>query len=237
MTALTNSFLPIRHRAMNHPEDCTPGASVARSANFLNDLETLSKDPEKLALLLIEQLRLMPLCPLQGTQVQDFIHEDVTTGCAWTCLRFDRVINVVGFVELPLNTPVTKLLKQAIADNLKSRMFKAARILRKLNRLRVRKQAKWDRDRNAQYRQFSATKLTVGAHPDRAGYQAAWDEFFATRDAYYLPLEERLEQRIHRVHEATQYGDVTKDFYAFLQHLVEVCVAPMLRPSNVAMTA
>lgn len=111
-----------------------PGVAAAyfRSPSFLDRLIALESDPEFPVQLALLQLSVMALDPNVGTKPAHFIiGGDSPTLGVW--LRFHRHANFGGsIVQVPREAPQAAALKQALADNLSSRRFKAAQLDRRL---------------------------------------------------------------------------------------------------------
>jgi hypothetical protein len=113
---------------MMHPDV----ASFVKSSEFEKAVRTLDDKADIKAFLMCQLLLQIALDPLSGDKVEHFIRENEEE--AWIQIRLDRTTNFIGWFSLPLDHPRVQELRIAIETNLNSRMFKAAKMSRRLDR-------------------------------------------------------------------------------------------------------
>lgn len=179
-------LIELRHQVHMMSPDV---ANWVKSADFESALRRIENDDDSMAFLMIEALKGIALDPLRGD----------STGAFCECyeetmvfnIHFDRWINFIGIIELPLGDRASQL-RDAIRLNLDSRMFKAAKMSRRLDRKlnRLMGQAD-DRARAA----FEA----IYRRPGVIHTPELLEEACNTRERIRNRRREELLQRKHRV--------------------------------------
>jgi hypothetical protein len=114
--------------------------SMVNAPDFEAAVRRASQDPDTKAFLTIEMLKGIALDPLVGDASEAFytVFGD-TVGFG---IKIDRTVNFVGSFSLPARSARTRQLIEAIETNLGSKMFKAAKMSRRLDARRVRLEAR-----------------------------------------------------------------------------------------------
>jgi hypothetical protein len=184
-------------------------ASMILSSDFSMSMKFAEENEDTKAFLMIQALKEISLNPLRGKITSDFIvqSEGSSSVCFW--IDFDRWVNFIGLIELPAGHPRVAQLIEAINQNLNSKMFKAAKLSRRMDKkLGILLAPAIDR----------ATKAYA------ASYRSASPEF--ARAAYNFIYEARREQLLNRQHKVSQVshpgfnGEYSKAVAGFLyRHL------------------
>ena len=116
-----------------------------RTEAFKGLVRTLKEDPRALARLTIGLLDHIALDPLEGDNIIDFVSYsgpdhaltelNAESESIWFYLHLNRVTNFIGSFTLPRSAPECAELFSAIQRNLDSKMFKAAAMHRRLEKL------------------------------------------------------------------------------------------------------
>lgn len=106
-------------------------ASFVKSVEYENAIKTLDSKADIKAYLTCQLLLKIALDPLTGDRVDHFLRENEDG--AWIQVRLDRTFNFIGWFSLPSGDPRIAEIRKAIETNLNSRMFKAARMGRRLD--------------------------------------------------------------------------------------------------------
>lgn len=108
--------------------------SMVEGKDFEVAMCNASDDPDSKAFLMIQALNEISLDPVVGDTVHSFIFI-YGQGGGNVCfnIRFDRFVNFIGLIELPENSGRAKQLMEAIEKNLNGKMFKAAKMHRRMD--------------------------------------------------------------------------------------------------------
>jgi hypothetical protein len=131
-----NDFRRLQREA-HHCEGLTaPQIAYLKNPAYLKALEGIADNPREMARLTVGLLKHMALDPTRGTQIGDFAlgYDDPADETIYFLCHINRVSNFVGYFELPRGSEEASQLVKAIRENLESRMFKAARMSRRLER-------------------------------------------------------------------------------------------------------
>lgn len=111
-------------------------ASFVCSVEFKEAIAAADASEDTKAFLMVEALKGIALDPLTGEGPASFytIHGD----SAGFHIRLNRTSNFIGLIDLPADSGRAKQLTEAIEQNLASRMFKAAKMHRRLDKRRTR---------------------------------------------------------------------------------------------------
>lgn len=174
--------------------------TMVNSLGFLEALRRADRDHDLRAFLMLEALKGMSLDPLAGTTPGAFYstHGAVTT----FAIQFHGWVNFIGGIELPAGSARARQLMDAIEANLSSKMFKAARMHRRLTR---RKQ----RLLNQAYAR--ANKAYSHVRDQCSGRLATMEDEERANQAFrnvFDPRNALLNERVHRVATASAPGFV-----------------------------
>lgn len=113
--------------------------SMVEGKGFETAMCNAADDPDTKAFLMIKALDEIALDPTVGNTMDAFIFI-YGQGGGNVCfnIRFDRFVNFIGLIELPENSGRAKQLMEAIKKNLNGKMFKAAKMHRRLDARSVR---------------------------------------------------------------------------------------------------
>lgn len=203
------AFIDLAVFFQDRPELAGPAASYFRSQDFRTELERIGNDPKARLHLTISLLKHMALDPLVGTRVRDFLDISASPGqLLFVYFRFNRVANPIDHFLVKAGSEEFELLVKAVQENLKSRMFKAARIHRRVDVLRIRICEQISRRANQAYyavkeegtRNAPARTSRFGTDPVASKHwhdtQAAADAAF---DAAYDAGIQRTHDRVRRI--------------------------------------
>jgi hypothetical protein len=135
-------FLTLSPYYRDRPLLTSAAADYIRGEAFRTDVKNIQASPQELARLTLGLLKQLALDPQRGVLLGDFVQYageapeleklTATSDSIWFCLHFNRVTNFIGSFTLLRSAPETELLLKAIQDNLDSKIFKAARMHRRL---------------------------------------------------------------------------------------------------------
>lgn len=188
-------------------------ASFIKSDEFEKAIQTLDKRTDLKVYLMCQLLQQIALDPLTGDRLEDFMTEMQDE--VFFNIRLNRYSNFIGLISLSPEAPQVAQLKDAITSNLSSRMFKAARMHRRMDaRLRHITKVAGDKARTA----YSAVMVECGgrftSERDRERADAAYS-------AIYDNWVERNQRRVRAVSNVAcpgfQHG-YSEDVASFLYH-------------------
>lgn len=166
--------------------------SMIENPDFESAMGHTEKDEDTKAFLMIEALKGISLNPLRGDRLASFCHQDVEG--IYFDISFHCWTNFIGLIGLPAGSGRAKQLMEAIEANLKSRMFKAAKMHRRLN---VRRGRLHEQVSKRAYQAYLSVRMespdgrfTSAEHEERAN--EAYEHVFAPRMAV-------VDDRIRRV--------------------------------------
>jgi hypothetical protein len=219
-------------------------AEYFRSPAYLSTLDAIGSDPRAQAQLAIALLGHMALDPTFGTKASDFC---VVSGKGAESritfnLQFDRIVNMLGIIELPASAIEAGKVIVAIHENLSSPRYKAAAMLRRLKERRTsvlrpvekRASAEYCRVYNEVYQQ-----VTASAKQTARGYCSDEDHARARAEAYTAacsakevilkPVRDRVDRRIQAVADvAAPEAPFSGGYYAVLEAFATRYIAPAL---------
>jgi hypothetical protein len=192
------------HREAHYCEGLTASQlAYLRSPAYLAALEGIKDNPQEMARLTVGLLKHMALDPTRGTQIGDFAlgYDNPEDETIYFLCHINRVSNFVGYFELPRGSREAVKLVEAIRENLESRMFKAARMSRRLERkasgryTRIRAVAR--KDYNGVIERMSPGINFRDTHKPQvsAMITAMHEQANEAFDAVYKPLVARKEAR------------------------------------------
>ena len=167
--------------------------AFVESQAFTDGLVTAEKYDVEKARMTIAMLKCVALDPLRGADRHAFITQG--EGKLRCNLAFDRLANFVGLFEIDLAAPLAKALVDAVEQNLRGRMFKAAQASRRIERRSVAMLAKAARRGTAAYRASLDAAMPKGVlrwSPTPEDYFRANAEF----DRAYGNARENIERRL-----------------------------------------
>lgn len=173
-------------------------ASMVMSVDFENTMARAAGDDNVKAFLLAEALKVIALDPFTGWRAEDFY--SVYTKEIGFGVRFHGVVNFVGLVTLPVGSAPAKLLIAAIENNLNGRLFKAAKMYRRLDRCRA---ALIEQVSTRASRAYAAVRMSCG------GKFLSQEDLARAVDAYDRVYKRRLDAihaRIGGVNDAATPG-------------------------------
>lgn len=166
--------------------------SMVEDPNFENTMRHAEQDEDAKAFLMIEALKGISLDPRTGERPECFCKQygEVIS----FNIRFYGWTNFIGLIDLPAGSGRAKQLIGAIEANLKSRMFKAAKMHRRLNARRGRLHEQVVKRAHQAYLSVRMEspdgRFTSAEHKERA--DEAYERVFAPRMAV-------VDDRIRRV--------------------------------------
>ncbi|MDO8416528.1 MAG: hypothetical protein Q7S87_09985 [Agitococcus sp.] len=122
----------LRHR--DHPEIPGQTAEYFRSPEFCEKILTLENDPTEKLRLTLALLTHVALDPVIGATVDKHVNLYPKEGQIWVCLNFNRIVNFIGSFSIEPGTPDALALTEAIEQNLKGKLFKAAVMHRRMDK-------------------------------------------------------------------------------------------------------
>lgn len=131
------------------PENIKP---FFQAEGYIDLMLEIDNSEQRKAELTIQMLNCMALSPTEGYESVDDCYYD-GDGTAAFMLHFNRITNPIGMFTLELSDPLFQSVLDAISENLKSRMYKAAIISRRIERLSVKAQVRYRRKAGKAYEQ------------------------------------------------------------------------------------
>lgn len=181
-------------------------ADFVMSEEFMRSVREIDSNPARRAALMVELLKVVALDPTAGSKPTDFYSR---SGAEVSFnLRLDRVINPLGSLFfLSIEDAHCVELMKAVKRNLESRMFKAAKMHRRLDNLAQRAMGRYSDLANKAYQRvrLHVTGRLKSEHREHLTENdlAEMDRAF---DEVYAPLKERLWKRMGKVAEASSPG-------------------------------
>ncbi|WP_425953105.1 hypothetical protein [Ralstonia pseudosolanacearum] len=168
--------------------------SFVGSADFTKAMKDADENDETKAFLLVKALDGIALDPLIGSNVDSFVwHLD---GEVIIQVRFDRMVNFLGLFSLPESSRWAAPVIAAVECNLRSRMFKAAAMRRRLDRRAVRLlESARSRARNAYAASLNRARASHGQ-----GWQPSEDDLARANADYNQVFDPRKAQIGNRLH-------------------------------------
>lgn len=232
-------FSPLRIHFRNNPDIKPEVAAFFCSPDFPEVLTTIAQDSAALARLTIDLLRHMPLDPMAGSRVEDFIPEAAldTTGQGaeevGVYLPLDRLCNFIGPLTVQRHSPEFDALVDAVKQNLSGKRFRAARALRRMESDRGRRvgrfakaarQARQDVQRDLER---NKPELRHGTEESVAFWTNILNRANQAYDRVYDPLRERLDRRMTAVARAAVDPDVPAGYTQMLEWFAEHYIIPV----------
>lgn len=178
-------------------------ADFVRSKDFEDALTKTEMEEDAKAYLMVEALKKIALCPCRGETPEDFIFYRSDSVIAFN-IQFDRWSNFIGLIGLPLNSGRAQQLIDAIETNLNSKMYKAAKMHRRLyfRRRKIESQV-CGRARSVYTKVLERYRSETGAKWNTAEVIALADEEF---DRIYSPRMKNVDERVRKVADVAEGG-------------------------------
>lgn len=120
---------------------------------YLKSIKEVDGSDVLKAKLTINMIRSTALSTREGYETPEDCYYEDEEGNAFFTLHFHRLTNPIGSFSLTLDDPLFQLVLDAIDRNVKSRMYKAAELTVRLERLSVKAQVRYRVKANAAYKQ------------------------------------------------------------------------------------
>lgn len=222
----------------DRPQLQHPHAAYFTSPAYPARLEELGNDVRALARLSASLLEHVALDPLMGTRPDQFIKVASDAETVFVCLQLNRLVNPIGVFALPATAPELTLLVQAVEKNLASRMFKAARMHRRLAQGNTKRYRRFEKAASAARQAAYAKAEQDTPQPAYFSEESRYARLQGIRakadQAYedvYGPLDERLKGRIHAVANQAYGPEYRGGYYDILAAFASryICPAPQVQ--------
>lgn len=227
MNALDDLKALHRHFA-DHPHLAGEAEGHFRSLDYRVRLEAMERDPEQLARLTIALLGHVALDPQQGTTVDNHTPfrgalikgSNTHPTAVYFALQFHRVVNFIGNFTLSADSPEMPELLNAIEKNLSSKLFKAAQMVRRLEKTVPSHYARFRKKSEAAY-SAAYEKAEKGAPAWKSFDNEERSRFYETNvypvaraasNTVLTPLQDRIINRLAAVSN-TAYDDDFRGSY------------------------
>lgn len=233
-----NVFLEAR-RTEEALASLTPAQhQFAQSIQFDRLIQRLKIRSEQRVKLAISYMSYVALDPQHSVYVDDFVPaptNEVETDCTViVVLRYHRVTDIIGALEIERNSPLLTELREAVAANLASKMFKAARLSRHNERMYMRRSSRIKAVGHAAGLEMQQKLEQIPRYKDALTWRPhdMSTDRMATREVYQElirkakydaiePLKTRLHNRYEAIGRQAYHPAYRESFTALLVHFMK----------------
>ena len=198
---------------------------------LLDDIELVNKDPDTAALLLCRVLDHLAVSPLRGDVSKP---EPLFSGEGdevFVNVQLAGVVNFVGAFMLSRSSLALSQLELAFSRNIKSSLFKAAQVQRRLASRCTRLLGQSQRRGSEAYRLAHEGALEAQGRPwnqlPRQAHEQIREAAEAARDACVEPRRAQILQRMQGISLKSMAPDVPKGYYDLLTYAALQWLRPL----------